>query len=91
MCVATQVVYRGLSTSSRLQEMHDEAIAKRTRLRLQGDTARVEQAEQALNLRCREEQAPRTVHCPHRAPSLSAHCSHPVHRVWYGRGALARL
>jgi len=52
-----KVVYRGYSTSAQLQGMHDEAIAKRTRLRLQQDTAAVEQAEQAMQLRCRQERS----------------------------------
>lgn len=51
------VVYRGYSTSPQLQAMHDEAIAKRTKLRLQSDTAEVEQAEQAMQLRCRQERS----------------------------------
>jgi len=51
------VVYRGYSTSSKLQEMHDDAIARRTKLRLQSATARVEQAEQSMLLRAREERA----------------------------------
>jgi len=51
------VVYRGYSTSAFLQEMHDEAIAKRTKLRLQSATARVEQAEQSMLLKAKEERA----------------------------------
>ena len=52
-----KVVYRGYSTSQQLQTMHDDAIAKRTKLRLQSDTAEVEQAEQAMQLRCRQERS----------------------------------
>jgi len=52
-----KVVYRGYTTSHKLQAMHDDSIAKRTALRLQSATARVEQAEQAMQLRCREERA----------------------------------
>jgi len=52
-----KVVYRGYSTSEQLQAMHDDAIAKRTKLRLQSDTAEVEQAEQAMQLRCRQERS----------------------------------
>ena len=37
--------------------MHDDAIAKRTKLRLQSDTAEVEQAEQAMQLRCKQERS----------------------------------
>jgi septal ring factor EnvC (AmiA/AmiB activator) len=52
-----QVVYRGFSTSKKLQQMHDEAVAKRTELRLSSETARVEQAEAAMLLRSREERS----------------------------------
>lgn len=52
-----KVVYRGYSTSANLQEMHDEAIAKRTRLRLQSDTVEVEQAQQATQLKAKAERA----------------------------------
>lgn len=52
-----KVVYRGYSTSMQLQAMHDEAIAKRTKLRLQADTSAVEQEEQAMQLRCRQERS----------------------------------
>jgi len=52
-----KVVYRGYSTSGQLQAIHDEAIAKRTRLRLQQDTAAVEQEEQAMQLRCKQERS----------------------------------
>jgi len=51
------VVYRGFSTSKKLQQMHDEAVAKRTELRLSSETARVEQAEAAMLLRSREERS----------------------------------
>ena len=51
------VVYRGFSTSPKLQSMHDESIAKRTQLRLSSETARVEQSEAAMMLRCREERS----------------------------------
>jgi len=52
-----KVVYRGYSTSSQLQSMHDEAIAKRTKLRLTSDTVEVEQAQQAIELRCKMERS----------------------------------
>jgi len=52
-----KVVFRGYSTSSDLQGMHDEAIAKRTRLRLQSDTVEVEQAQQATQLKCKQERS----------------------------------
>lgn len=51
------VVYRGFSTSKKLQQMHEEAVAKRTELRLSSETARVEQAEAAMLLRAREERS----------------------------------
>merc|ERR1712137_1536452 len=53
----TKVVYRGYSTSSQLQSMHDDAIAKRTKLRLTSDTIEVEQAQQAVQLRCKQERS----------------------------------
>ena len=37
--------------------MHDEAVAKRTKLRLSSDTAEVEQAQQAMELRCKQERS----------------------------------
>jgi len=52
-----KTVYRGYSTSPKLQAMHDEAIAKRTALRLQSATANVEQAEVAAKLKCKEERS----------------------------------
>merc|ERR1719408_842625 len=52
-----KIVYRGYSTSAKLQAMHDEAAAKRTSLRLQSATAQVEQAEQAMQLQCASERA----------------------------------
>jgi len=52
-----KVVYRGYSTSAMLQAMHDEAIAKRTQLRLSSETARVEQAESTMILQCKEERS----------------------------------
>jgi len=51
------VVYRGYSTSAKLQELHDDAIAKRTKLRLQSATAQVEQEEHAMVLKAKEERA----------------------------------
>jgi len=52
-----KVVYRGYSTNNQLQAMHDQAIAERTRLRLQQDTAAVQQQEQAMQLRCKQERS----------------------------------
>jgi len=52
-----KVVYRGYSTSEQLQKMHDEAIAQRTKLKLRADTQQMEQAQQAMELRCKQERA----------------------------------
>jgi len=52
-----KVVYRGYSASSQLQEMHDQAISRRTKLRLEADAAREEQEKQAMQLRCRQERS----------------------------------
>jgi len=52
-----KVVYRGYSTSGQLQAMHDEAIAKRTKLKLQSDTRQMEQSQQAMELQCKQERS----------------------------------
>ncbi|KAG8463694.1 hypothetical protein KFE25_003967 [Diacronema lutheri] len=52
-----KVVYRGYSASAQLQEMHDEAITRRTRIRLEADQAREEQEKRAMELRCRQERS----------------------------------
>ena len=52
-----KVVYRGYSTSQELQAMHDAAIARRTKLRLQSDAVREEQANASMELRCRQERS----------------------------------
>jgi len=52
-----KVVYRGYSASAALQEMHDQAIARRTKLRLEADAAKEEQEKRAMELRCRSERA----------------------------------
>merc|ERR1719267_78328 len=52
-----KVVYRGYGASAQLQEMHDQAISRRTKLRLEADAAREEQEKRALELRCRQERA----------------------------------
>lgn len=52
-----KVVYRGYSASAQLQEMHDEAITRRTRIRLESDQAREEQEKRAMELRCRQERS----------------------------------
>merc|ERR1719152_1082161 len=41
-----KIVYRGYSASETLQTMHDQAIAKRTKLKLDADTRSMEQAQQ---------------------------------------------
>merc|ERR1711896_55514 len=54
-----KVVYRGLAATAQLQEMHNDAIVKRTKLRLQTDTAKEEQEKMDLELRCRQERSER--------------------------------
>lgn len=56
-CRLLKVVYRGYSTSAQLQEMHDEAVTRRTRMRLEADQAREEQEKRAMELRCRQERS----------------------------------
>lgn len=52
-----KVVYRGYGASSQLQEMHDQAISRRTKLRLEADAAREEQEKRSMELRCRQERS----------------------------------
>jgi len=52
-----KIVYRGYSASETLQTMHDQAIAKRTKLKLEADTRSMEQAQQALELQCKQERS----------------------------------
>merc|ERR550514_436340 len=52
-----KVVYRGYGASSQLQEMHDAAISRRTKLRLEADAAREEQEKRAMELRCRRDRS----------------------------------
>jgi len=52
-----KVVYRGYGASSQLQEMHDQAISRRTKLRLEADAAREEQEKRAMELRCRRDRS----------------------------------
>merc|ERR1719274_379879 len=52
-----KVVYRGYGAATALQEMHDQAIARRTKLRLEADAAREEQEKRAMELRCRQERS----------------------------------
>merc|ERR1719399_75912 len=56
-CKLLKVVYRGYGASQALQEMHDQAIARRTKLRLEADQAREEQEKRAMELRCRQERS----------------------------------
>merc|ERR1719473_256961 len=49
-----KVVYRGYGASDSLQQMHDEAISRRTRLRLEADAAKEEQEKRAMELRARQ-------------------------------------
>jgi len=56
-CALLKVVYRGYSASQALQEMHDQAISRRTRLRLEADAAREEQEKRSMELRCRQERS----------------------------------
>merc|ERR1719274_87183 len=55
--VLKKVVYRGYGAATALQEMHDQAIARRTKLRLEADAAREEQEKRAMELRCRQERS----------------------------------
>merc|ERR1719152_38948 len=55
--VLLKVVYRGYNASSQLQEMHDQAISRRTKLRLEADAAREEQEKRAMELRCRRDRS----------------------------------
>jgi len=52
-----KVVYRGYNAGAQLQDMHDQAISRRTKLRLEGDAAREEQQRKATELRCRQERS----------------------------------
>merc|ERR1719159_846280 len=52
-----KVVYRGYGAAEALQQMHDQAIARRTKLRLEADAAREEQEKRAMELRCRRERS----------------------------------
>merc|ERR1719453_1217550 len=56
-CGLLKVVYRGYGASAQLQEMHDQAISRRTKLRLEADAAREEQEKRGMELRCRKERA----------------------------------
>ena len=50
-----KVVYRGYSSSDKLQSMQDSSIASRTKLRLDADTKRHEMANQMMELSARQE------------------------------------
>jgi len=50
-------VYRGYSASDTLQSMHDQAIAKRTKLKLEADTRAMEQEQAAADLQCKQQRS----------------------------------
>jgi len=50
-------VYRGCSASETLQNMHDQAISKRTKLKLEADTRAMEQEQTAIELQCKQERS----------------------------------
>merc|ERR1712094_27637 len=52
-----KVVYRGYNTNDQLQKMHNAAIAERTKLRLEMDTAKEQEARLEMELRSRQERA----------------------------------
>jgi len=52
-----KVVYRGYSANQMLQDMHDQAISRRTKLRLEADAAREEQEKRGMELRCRRDRS----------------------------------
>lgn len=52
-----KIVYRGYSASGTLQSMHDQAIATRTKLKLEADTARLQQAQTSMDLQCKQERS----------------------------------
>jgi hypothetical protein len=52
-----KVVYRGYQASSKLQAMQESAISSRTKLRLEADTFRQEQANNAFMLESQEQQS----------------------------------
>jgi len=55
--VLLKVVYRGYSASMALQEMHDEAISRRTRMRLESDGAREQEEQRAMALNARQQRS----------------------------------
>jgi len=50
-------VYRGYSASEALQSMHDQAIAKRTKLKLEADTRAMEHQQAAADLQCKQQRS----------------------------------
>merc|ERR1719231_1787492 len=52
-----KIVYRGYSAGEALQTMHDQAIAKRTKLKLEADTRQMEQSHMAMELGCKQERS----------------------------------
>ena len=52
-----KIVYRGFTASATLQDMHDQAIAKRTRLKLDADTHAMERVQTTKELQCKQERS----------------------------------
>jgi len=52
-----KIVYRGYVTSDSLQAMHDESIAKRTKLKLEADTRHMELEQAQHELQCKSERS----------------------------------
>ena len=52
-----KIVYRGYSAGEALQSMHDQAIAKRTKLKLEADTRGMEQTHMSMELGCKQERS----------------------------------
>lgn len=52
-----KIVYRGYKTSEKLQAMHDESIAKRTKMKLEADTRQMEQTQYAHELHAKQERS----------------------------------
>lgn len=52
-----KIVYRGYSAGDALQTMHDQSIAKRTKLKLDADTRQMEQAHMSMELGCKQERS----------------------------------
>jgi len=53
----SKIVYRGTETSRALQEVHDDSVAKRTKVKLAADTRQMEQAQTTFELQCKQERS----------------------------------